>query len=190
LKELLPIARAAHVIAEADDLYFARAQRIVRRALLAAGPAPDVFYVPVGQPVRDPAVAAALSEQARRRTLVPPLRFSAFHPEFSRPSPGAILRGLGTCGRRKGRVGSGRDEVRVITALGPQNAHQLLGAAAAVTDYGGLLSHGATQAREYGVPTVLGTGAATRTLEAGDEVLVDADAGAVYLLKRGTVLSF
>src|SRR5262249_3241947 len=35
IKDFLPVARAAHAIGENDDLYFARAQRLVRLALLA-----------------------------------------------------------------------------------------------------------------------------------------------------------
>lgn len=50
-----------------------------------------------------------------------------------------------------------------------------------VTDIGGPLSHGSIVAREYGIPAVLGTGAATRLIESGQEITVDGDAGYVVL---------
>jgi phosphohistidine swiveling domain-containing protein len=50
-----------------------------------------------------------------------------------------------------------------------------------VTDIGGPLSHGSIVAREYGIPAVLGTGAATRLIESGQKITVDGDAGYVIL---------
>jgi len=54
-------------------------------------------------------------------------------------------------------------------------------AAAIVTDVGGPLSHGSIVAREYGIPAVLGTGAATRTIRSGQIVTVDGSAGTVIM---------
>jgi pyruvate,water dikinase len=50
-----------------------------------------------------------------------------------------------------------------------------------VTDIGGPLSHGSLVAREYGIPAVLGTGAATRIIQSGQKITVDGDAGYVTL---------
>jgi pyruvate,water dikinase len=58
-------------------------------------------------------------------------------------------------------------------------------ASAVVTDIGGPLSHGSIVAREYGLPAVLGTGAATRRIQSGDTVLVDGTAGKVQVRARG-----
>ena len=55
----------------------------------------------------------------------------------------------------------------------------LLGAI--VTDAGGLLSHSAIVAREYGIPGVVGTREATQRIEDGATVHVDGDAGEVTL---------
>jgi phosphohistidine swiveling domain-containing protein len=54
-------------------------------------------------------------------------------------------------------------------------------AAAVVTDIGGPLSHGSIVAREYGIPAVLGTEAATRVIQNGQQITVDGDAGLVTL---------
>jgi pyruvate,water dikinase len=56
----------------------------------------------------------------------------------------------------------------------------LLGAI--VTDSGGLLSHSAIVAREYGIPGVVGTREATQRIADGVRVRVDGDAGEVTVL--------
>lgn len=53
--------------------------------------------------------------------------------------------------------------------------------AAIVTDLGGLLSHGAVVAREYGVPAVVNTGVATSVIRTGDRITVDGSAGTVEI---------
>ena len=57
----------------------------------------------------------------------------------------------------------------------------LLGAI--VTDSGGLLSHSAIVAREYGIPGVVGTREATERIADGARVRVDGDAGEVTVLE-------
>ena len=56
----------------------------------------------------------------------------------------------------------------------------LLGAI--VTDSGGLLSHSAIVAREYGIPGVVGTREATERIADGARVRVDGVAGEVAVL--------
>jgi phosphoenolpyruvate synthase/pyruvate phosphate dikinase len=56
----------------------------------------------------------------------------------------------------------------------------LLGAI--VTDSGGLLSHSAIVAREYGIPGVVGTREATGRIADGARVRVDGDSGEVTVL--------
>jgi phosphohistidine swiveling domain-containing protein len=51
-----------------------------------------------------------------------------------------------------------------------------------VTDVGGTLAHGSIVAREYGIPAVMGTGAATGRIRSGQSIRVDGDAGTVTLL--------
>ncbi|MFC5043884.1 PEP-utilizing enzyme [Ornithinimicrobium kibberense] len=53
-------------------------------------------------------------------------------------------------------------------------------AAAVVVDHGGMASHAAIVAREYGIPAVMGTGTGTRELPDGLRVVVDGDRGAVW----------
>ena len=55
---------------------------------------------------------------------------------------------------------------------------------ASITDIGGLTSHAAIVCREYGIPSVTGTGIATSVLKTGDTVKVDGNTGIVKILKR------
>jgi phosphohistidine swiveling domain-containing protein len=57
-------------------------------------------------------------------------------------------------------------------------------AAGVVTDVGGPLSHGSIVAREYGIPAVMGTGAATRRIHSGQVITVDGGEGIVVLAEH------
>jgi pyruvate,water dikinase len=52
-------------------------------------------------------------------------------------------------------------------------------AAGVVTELGGPLSHAAVVAREFGVPTVVNVGGATRAIKTGDALRIDGDHGVV-----------
>ncbi|MFP5502443.1 MAG: PEP/pyruvate-binding domain-containing protein [Candidatus Sericytochromatia bacterium] len=71
-------------------------------------------------------------------------------------------------------------EVLVAPATTPAWTPLFHLASAIVTDVGGPLSHGSIVAREFGIPAVLGTEAATRRLRTGEVVTVDGDLGVVW----------
>ena len=52
-----------------------------------------------------------------------------------------------------------------------------------ITEIGGLLSHGAVVAREYGLPCVVNVKGATRVIKTGDTILLDGATGSVKILK-------
>jgi pyruvate,water dikinase len=56
--------------------------------------------------------------------------------------------------------------------------------AAAVLDTGGIMSHAAIIAREYGLPAVVGTGTATKRIRTGDRLRVDGSTGRVTILQE------
>jgi phosphohistidine swiveling domain-containing protein len=56
-------------------------------------------------------------------------------------------------------------------------------AKAAVTDYGGSMSHSVVVGREYRIPVVAGTLEGTRKIKTGDRIRVDGNTGAVYILR-------
>jgi pyruvate,water dikinase len=50
-----------------------------------------------------------------------------------------------------------------------------------VTEVGGILSHGAIVAREYGIPAVMSVSGATKRIPEGQTITVDGYRGSVYL---------
>jgi pyruvate,water dikinase len=73
-------------------------------------------------------------------------------------------------------------EVLVCPVTAPSWAPVFPKISAAVSDIGGIMSHAAIVAREYGLPAVVGTGDATKQIKTGDRVRVDGDTGAVTIL--------
>ena len=72
-------------------------------------------------------------------------------------------------------------EVLVCPATNPSWTPLFARASAVVVDNGGLASHAAIVAREYGIPAVMGTGNGTSVLETGRHVVVDGDRGLVLV---------
>jgi pyruvate,water dikinase len=75
-----------------------------------------------------------------------------------------------------------RDAILVAKVTTPAWTPLFAMAGGIVTDIGGPLSHGSIVAREYGIPAVLGTVSATRTIRTGQRITVDGDAGRVTVL--------
>lgn len=108
------------------------------------------------------------------------------------PAPQGTLAGIGASpGRVSGRVRVIRHEAE-LSALEPgeilvcPSTHSswsvaFARAAALVTDHGRMLAHPAIVAREYGIPAVVGTGAATSSLVDGQTVTVDGTTGRVEI---------
>jgi phosphohistidine swiveling domain-containing protein len=207
-EERLQEARAAVAAGEDDDRVYARLQSAVRRALLALGRRltgesaldveGDVFYLPLGDlsryaagggwpgPPRDLARAGRTGYEAALRDPPALDRLGG-----GAGAPGTPLRGTGTGGRALGRVyrhdptraAAPADAVLVATTLLPTEL-PLIEVAALVTETGGPLDHVAAQARERGLPAVVGAAGACARLHEGELVLVDADAGVVVPLTR------
>lgn len=135
------------------------------------------------------------AEHERKKTLTPPTVIGgevarrAAHPVLPADS---VIRGLGAShgvasGRARlvldladaHRVDPGDVLVCVMTA--PPWTPLFGIAGAIVTDSGGLGSHAAIAAREYGIPAVVGTSIATAVIPDGAFVTVDGTAGTVHL---------
>jgi pyruvate,water dikinase len=80
-------------------------------------------------------------------------------------------------------------EVLVTTMTMPDMVPAMSRAGAIITDEGGMTCHAAIVSRELGVPCVVGTREATRTLVDGQEVTVDGKAGMVYAGRTAAVPS-
>ncbi|SHK55047.1 rifamycin-inactivating phosphotransferase [Desulforamulus aeronauticus] len=60
-------------------------------------------------------------------------------------------------------------------------------AAGLVTEVGGLMTHGAVVAREYGIPAVVGVDQATRKIQDGQKIRVDGSQGFIEILENETL---
>ncbi len=97
-------------------------------------------------------------------------------------SPG-VAEGLARVVRDVNEIGTVQQgEVLVCSVTAPSWAPVFPKIAAAVSDIGGMMSHAAIIAREYGLPAVVGTGHATKQIKTGDRVRVDGDTGVVTIL--------
>ncbi len=144
------------------------------------------------------AIRSRRSEHARHQAITPPPvvvgRFDAGRTEPETPAPSAgVLRGIAASpGRATGpaRVilrATDDDQVRAGEILvapfsDPGWTPYFVPAAGIVLDRGGLLSHGSIVAREYGIPSVVNVGHATRTIRTGQMLEVDGDRGEVRVL--------
>lgn len=74
-------------------------------------------------------------------------------------------------------------EVLVTPHTDPGWTPLFLTCKAIVTEIGGFLSHGATVAREYGIPAVVNVSGATRKIHTGDLVRVDGAKGTITIIE-------
>lgn len=97
-------------------------------------------------------------------------------------SPG-VVEGVARVVRDVNEIGTVRQgEVLVCSVTAPSWAPVFPKIAAAVSDIGGMMSHAAIIAREYGLPAVVGTGHGTKQIRTGDRVRVDGHTGTVTIL--------
>jgi pyruvate,water dikinase len=74
-------------------------------------------------------------------------------------------------------------EILVCPGTDPAWTPLFLVAGGLVMEVGGLMTHGAVVAREYGIPAVVGLHEATQRLQTGQRVRVDGSTGRVVLLE-------
>lgn len=181
-------------------------RRLVQRGALER--ADDVFFLRLEEVRRFETLDASAARTAVRERQEEYRRLEGFRlPEgvFELPtqlvpvaesaSPGAVaLQGQGVSpGRATGpaRVIGGAEaaletevqpgEVLVLPVFDAPMAPLFVPAAAIVVETGGMLSHAAIVAREYGIPAVVGAREATRVIRDGQVVTVDGDSGTVTL---------
>jgi len=75
-------------------------------------------------------------------------------------------------------------EILVAPVTNPAWTPYFLPAAGVVMDMGGVLSHGAIIAREYGIPAVVNVGPASKIIQTGQTIRVDGDRGVVTILDQ------
>jgi len=183
----------------------------LRRILLAVGDRlvangvftarDDVFFLEVDELdalLGDlPAAAAIASIAARRKlhesyTRVPPPE--APQSEAPRDRGAGLLRGTGACGGAYRGSAAVLEDARQATNLSPGSllvtrqtdpgwAAVFFIVRGLVVERGGMLSHGAIIAREYGIPAVVGVPGAMDLIRNGDDVEVNGDRGTVEIFR-------
>ncbi len=139
-------------------------------------------------------------EHAEFTRLQPPDSFVLERGEPWRPETGAaaVLEGRGTESLRGSSACGGMVEGSAVVVLDVREADRVRAGDILVTrqtdpgwatvfflikgliiERGGMLSHGAIIAREYGIPAVVGVPEATRLIRTGDRLRVDGDKGVV-----------
>ncbi|GGL40905.1 PEP/pyruvate-binding domain-containing protein [Planomonospora parontospora] len=177
---------AQGLLDDADDVFFLDAVD-VRAAL--AGASPQLR-----------AVAAANRREYRRelrRRAVPRLLVSdgetVYGPAVPAGGPADLAGTAVSPGVYEGRarvvdspVGSGLrpGEILIAASTDPGWTPLFLIAGALVMEVGGVISHGAVVAREYGIPAVAGVEEATTRLRTGQRIRVDGENGLVTVLER------
>jgi phosphoenolpyruvate synthase/pyruvate phosphate dikinase len=73
-------------------------------------------------------------------------------------------------------------EILVCPGTDPAWTPLFLSAGGLVTEVGGLMTHGAVVAREYGIPAVVGVAQATTRLTTGMRIRVDGGRGSITIL--------
>lgn len=127
-----------------------------------------------------PSAAAAAGNPSDGRT--PP---ETRDPDVVTGDPGArgVARGLARVLRDLNDAGNLRPGEILVATTTSQPWTPLFGIAAGlVTDTGGVLSHSAVVAREYGLPAVVGTRVGTRRIRDGMLLEVDGDRGRVRIV--------
>jgi pyruvate,water dikinase len=168
--------RDAGRVAEAGDAFYFTLDELVDA--LEGGDAPPAAEI-----------AYRREQQLAWRSVAPPSRLEATERGATESTE---LRGLAaSAGQYRGRARVARSladaqqlehgEVLVCSASTPEWTPLFTVAGAVVTDVGGMLTHCAIVAREYGIPAVVGTREATECIPDGAMVTVDGSAGTVTI---------
>jgi rifampicin phosphotransferase len=186
LLELGRRLRESDTLSAAEDIFFVKMEEIVP---VVRGQAQfDVRQV----------VAQRRAEYERNTSVVPPMVvFGQFDPDTVAPElvdPDvelfnglAVSSGVAT-GKARVILRADTDqqvspgEILVAPFTDPGWTPYFIPAAGIIMDQGGILSHGAIIAREYGIPAVVNVGPATKIIKTGQTVQVDGNRGIVRIL--------
>lgn len=128
-----------------------RTRRHIPRILLSDGTDAEAAFVSIGEGLRGSPASPGVVSGIARVILA---------PAGARLEPGEIL---------------------VAPSTDPGWTPLFLTAGALVMEMGGMMSHGAVVAREYGIPAVVGVAGATEQITTGNRVTVDGSAGTVVV---------
>jgi phosphohistidine swiveling domain-containing protein len=142
-------------------------------------PPPVLGSMPPGPPPQDPMTTALL-------------KFFGGPPQMPREpdsvqgtpgSPGIVRGPARVIGALAEADRLQQGDVLVAETTAPPWTPLFATVAAVVTDTGGILSHSAVVAREYGIPAVVGTTVGTVVIHDGDTIEVDGNTGTVRIIR-------
>jgi pyruvate,water dikinase len=184
LLELASRMTAERVVDSAEDFFYLTWSEVEQ-------------FVGGGRTALQERVAARRKEAAELETVVPPAIFEAppeVSPILTEAAEAGELSGLGvSAGVATGRARVVRsaaaaaetellaDEVLIAPFTDAAWTPLFVPASAVVVETGGLLSHAAIVAREFGIPAVVAVRGATNLIRDGQMVTVDGGTGAVRL---------
>lgn len=171
------IRQAIRALPEADLLALVAEREAEIERFRQVVPPPFLGTMPSGPPPEDPVNRALLKffgGPPRPASEPGVLAGSAGSPGVVRGTA-KVIRSLGEAGKLQ------PGDVLVAETTAPPWTPLFASAAAVVTDAGGILSHCAVVAREYGIPAVVGVGMATAVIRDGQTIEVDGNAGVVRL---------
>jgi pyruvate,water dikinase len=152
-------------------------RKAVATRFAAIVPPPLLGSLPAGPSPDDPVSRMFLKIEGDTPPSQPTdnlLRGHAGSPGVAR-GPAKIVRQL----KDMGKIQPG--DILIAETTAPPWTPLFASVAAVVTDNGGILSHAAVIAREYGIPAVIGVQVATRLLHDGQQVEVDGTQGIVRI---------
>jgi phosphohistidine swiveling domain-containing protein len=192
----------AGALAQRDDIFYLTLDEIAATALalpkidrrsLIAGRQAEIAYFrgiqpppalgtpPEGPPADDP-VSRAIGKffgAPPQPSADPNLLFGNAGSPGTARGPARVITSLSESARLQ------PGDVLVATTTAPPWTPLFATAVAVVTDTGGILSHCAVVAREYGIPAVVGTGIATSVFQDGQMVEVEGHTGTVRIVETG-----
>jgi pyruvate,water dikinase len=201
-------ARTYMALRETGKHYLMLGYEVIRQTLLELGRrhklADDIFYLEpdelpqliAGNDLSDLAAQRRKHRQMLLSLEIPPVLFSDDLAAIGRPAPIAGATQLQGTPVSAG-VAEGpalvleqpvppadlpADFILVCPSTDPAWVPLFLQARGLVMETGGVLSHGAIVAREFGIPAVVGIGLALSQIQTGQRLRVDGNSGNVYLL--------
>lgn len=178
---------ACSLIADSDDVFFLKLEELGQLARNQAEV--DIRQV----------IAARRADYEKWKSISPPgVIYGRFNPDTYIPadvnagaellsglavSPGVVSGKARVILRADDNEQVQAGEILVAPFTDPGWTPYFIPAGGIVMDQGGLLSHGAIVAREYGIPAVVNVGNATKIIKTGQTIQVDGDKGVVRILK-------
>lgn len=172
------VQEAAATPSALDRRAVIKARQAMQQQFAARTPPPALGTLPSGPPPDSPVIRMFFSVEGD----MPPPSERPDEVRGNAGSPG-VVQGVAKVVRvlaDAAKLAPGDILVAVTTA--PAWTPLFGSVGAVVTDSGGILSHCAVVAREYGIPAVVGTGVATTVIQDGQTIEVDGNAGVVRIL--------